>query len=140
MRCHYGKLRKSHIGLRTIKCKNIFASLFSIHNTISLSRHEQVCLSGLLFQCCLLLQTLPSSPHLHLQVSCHSMCFVSLFLDIRLNILTFKFLTTSETHSFAYGLLILLQLPLNLLILILKGKNIGSSPLRLTICGLVLHS
>ena len=27
--------------------KNIFACLFSIHNTISLSRHEQVCLSGL---------------------------------------------------------------------------------------------
>ena len=26
--------------------KNIFACLFSIHNTISLSRHEQVCLSG----------------------------------------------------------------------------------------------
>ena len=26
-------------------CKNIFACLFSIHNTISLSRHEQVCLS-----------------------------------------------------------------------------------------------
>ena len=24
--------------------KNIFACLFSIHNTISLSRHEQVCL------------------------------------------------------------------------------------------------
>ena len=30
--------------------KNIFACLFSIHNTISLSRHEQVCLSGLRFQ------------------------------------------------------------------------------------------
>ena len=25
-------------------CKNIFACLFSVHNTISLSRHEQVCL------------------------------------------------------------------------------------------------
>ena len=24
--------------------KNIFACLFSVHNTISLSRHEQVCL------------------------------------------------------------------------------------------------
>ena len=24
--------------------KNIFASLFGVHNTISLSRHEQVCL------------------------------------------------------------------------------------------------
>ena len=29
--------------------KNIFACLFSIHNTISLSCHEQVCLSGLCF-------------------------------------------------------------------------------------------
>ena len=29
--------------------KNIFASLFSVHKTISLSRHEQVCLSGLRF-------------------------------------------------------------------------------------------
>ena len=30
--------------------KNIFACLFNIHNTISLSRHEQVCLSGLSFE------------------------------------------------------------------------------------------
>ena len=30
--------------------KNIFACLFSIHNTISLSHHEQVCLSGLRFE------------------------------------------------------------------------------------------
>ena len=30
--------------------KNVFACLFSIHNTISLSRHEQVCLSGLRFE------------------------------------------------------------------------------------------
>ena len=30
--------------------KNIFACLFSIHNTISLSRYEQVCLSGLRFE------------------------------------------------------------------------------------------
>ena len=30
--------------------KNIFARLFSIHNTISLSRHEQVCLSRLRFE------------------------------------------------------------------------------------------
>ena len=32
------------------KHKNIFAYLFSIHNTISLSRHEQVCLSRLHFE------------------------------------------------------------------------------------------
>ena len=31
-------------------CKNIFACLFSVYNTISLSRHEQVCLSGLRFE------------------------------------------------------------------------------------------
>ena len=30
--------------------KNIFACLFSVHNTISLSRHEQVCLMKLLFE------------------------------------------------------------------------------------------
>ena len=30
--------------------KNIFACLFSIHNTIRLSRHEQVCLSDLRFE------------------------------------------------------------------------------------------
>ena len=30
--------------------KDIFACLFSIHNTISLSCHEQVCLSGLHFE------------------------------------------------------------------------------------------
>ena len=33
-------------GLR----KNIFACLLSVHNTISLSRHEQVCLSRLRFE------------------------------------------------------------------------------------------
>ena len=30
--------------------KNIFACLFSAHNTISLSRHEQVCLMRLRFE------------------------------------------------------------------------------------------
>ena len=30
--------------------KDIFACLFSIHNTVSLSCHEQVCLSGLRFE------------------------------------------------------------------------------------------
>ena len=29
-----------------------------------------------LFHLCLLLQTLECNPHLHLQVSCHSICFV----------------------------------------------------------------
>ena len=52
------------------------------------------------------------------------MCLVTLVLDIRLNILTFKFLTISGSHSFACGFMILLQLLLHLLILILKGKRI----------------
>ena len=70
---------------------------------------------------CLLLQTLESNLQLHLQVSCHSMCLVSLVLDIILNTLTFMFLTTLGTHNFAYGSLILLQLPQHLFTLILKG-------------------
>ena len=78
------------------------------------------------FQRGLLLQTPASYLHLHLHVSCHSMCLVSLVLDIRLNTLTFKFLATLGTRSFSYGLLILLQLPLHLLVLILKGKNTDS--------------
>ena len=42
-----------HVQKTTIQSylpKNIFACLFSIHNAISLSRHEQVCLSGLHFE------------------------------------------------------------------------------------------
>ena len=35
---------------RKNKRKNIFACLFSVHNTISLSRHEQVCLMRLRFE------------------------------------------------------------------------------------------
>ena len=34
----------------TLVFKDIFACLFSIHNIISLSCHEQVCLSGLRFE------------------------------------------------------------------------------------------
>ena len=44
------------------------------------------------------------------------MCLVSLVLDIRLNTLTFKSFIASGTHIFAYGSLILLQLPLHLLV------------------------
>ena len=82
---------------------------------------------------------LASNVHLHLHVSHHSMCHVSLVLDIRLNTLTFKFFTTSGTYMFAYGSLILLQLPLHLLVLIIKGQERGSSLLTLTISGLTLH-
>ena len=84
-------------------------SINSLHSLLNLS----------LFQNCLLLQTLVSNLHLHLQVLWHSICFVSLVLEIRLNTLTFIFLTTSGTHSFAYGSLILLQLPLHLVTSIL---------------------
>ena len=58
---------------------------------------------------------------MHLQVSCHFMCLVSLVLEIRLNTLTFKSFIVSGTQIFAYGLLMLLQSPLHLFILILKG-------------------
>ena len=74
-----------------------------------------------LFQRCLLLQTIPSNLHLHLHFSCHSINLVSVVLDIRLNTLIFKIFTISGTQIFEYGSLILLQLPLHLLILILKG-------------------
>ena len=68
---------------------------------------------------CLLLQTIASSVHLDLQISCHSICLVSLVLNTRLNTLTFLFLTASGTYNFAYGSLISLQLPLHLFTLIL---------------------
>ena len=55
------------------------------------------------FHLCLLLQTLTSNIHLHVQVSCHFIYLVSLVLDIRLNTLMFMFLTTLGTHNFAYG-------------------------------------
>ena len=58
---------------------------------------------------------------MHLHVSCHFIDLVSLFLDIRLNTLTFKFFTLSGTQILAYGSLILLQLPLHLFTLTLKG-------------------
>ena len=43
----YSALYKKAKGY--ITRKNIFACLFSVHNTISLSRHEQVCLMRLRF-------------------------------------------------------------------------------------------
>ena len=89
--------------------------------------HSHLHLSS--FQSCLLLQTLILYLHLHLHVSCHSMHLVSLVPDTRLSTLTFTFFTMSRTHNFACGLLILLELPLHLFVLILKGKYTGSSPL-----------
>ena len=77
-------------------------------------------LHSFLLQRCLLLQTIASNLHIHLHVLCHFIFFVSLVLDIRLNTFAFKSFTTSGTHIFAYGSLILLQLPLHLLALILN--------------------
>ena len=71
------------------------------------------------FHLCLWLPTLASNIDLHLHVLCHSICLVSLILEIRLNTLTFTFLITSGTHNLAYGSLIVLQLPLHLFIVIL---------------------
>ena len=51
---------------------------------------------------------------MHLQVLRHSICLASLVLGIRLNTLTFKSFTVSGTQVFAYGSLMLLQLPLHL--------------------------
>ena len=44
--CIYNPHKKYISDIR----KNIFACLFSVHNTISLSRHEQVCLMRLRFE------------------------------------------------------------------------------------------
>ena len=86
----------------------------------------------------MLLQALASSLHLHLQDSRHFICLVSLVFDIKFNTLTFKVFAVSGTHNFAYGSLILLQLPLHLFGLILKGKkNASSSLLTLTISDLI---
>ena len=85
-------------------------SINSLHSHLHLS----------LSQRCLSSQAPASNLYLYLQVSCHFICLASLVLDIRLNALLFMFLTTSGTHNFAYGSLILLQLPLHLPILTLQ--------------------
>ena len=73
------------------------------------------------FHICLLLQKTEVNLHMHSQVSCHTICLVSLILAIILNTLTLIFLVMSGTHNLANGLLILLQLPLHLFTLILQG-------------------
>ena len=83
------------------------------------SLHSHLHLSS--FHLCLLLQTLAINLLMHLQVSCQTICLVSLILDIKLNTLTFMFLMISGTHNLAYGLLIPLQLPPYLITLLLKG-------------------
>ena len=73
-----------------------------------------------LFQRCLLFQTIASNLHSHLHFSCHFIFFVSLVLDIKLNTLTFKSFTPLGAHIFLQRSLILLQMPLHLLVLMLK--------------------
>ena len=94
-------------------------SLSYLPLSINSSLHSHLHLSS--FHLCLLLQTLTSNLHLHLQVSYHFMCLVGKLHEIKLNILTFTFLTISGTHNLAHGSLVLLQLPLHLFTLILKG-------------------
>ena len=102
-------LSHSHLQLLGFQINSLSHTPLSIN-----SLYPDIHLSS--FRLCLLLQTLASNLHLHLQVSYHSICLVSVVLDIRLGTLTFVSLTT---HNLAYGPLILLQLPLHVFILIL---------------------
>ena len=112
-------IRIFHSDTSNVINMNVFVRLFA-HIPLSFNAlYSHLHLS--LFHRCLLLQTLAFHLHLHLRVSCHSMCLVSLVLYIRLNTLTFIFLTTSETHKFECGSFILLQLPQYLFTLILQG-------------------
>ena len=60
-----------------------------------------------------------SDLNLYLQISSTFLYLVSIALDIRLNTSRFMILTTSGIQIFANGWMILLQLPLDLLILTL---------------------
>ena len=42
--------QKRVVSPKLNKCKNLFPCLFSVHNTVSLSCHEQVCLIRLHFE------------------------------------------------------------------------------------------
>ena len=75
--------------------------LYSLHSHLHLSSFHHF----------LLLQTLATSLHVHLQVSYYFMYRVFIVLEIRLNAFTFLFLLILRTRNFAYGSLILLQLP-----------------------------
>ena len=71
-------------------------ALSHIHLSIN-SLNSHLYLSS--FHLFLLLQTLALNLHMHLQVPCQIMCLVSLILDIKLNTLTFMFLTVSRTQD-----------------------------------------
>ena len=63
------------------------------------------------------LQTFGSNLNSHLQPSCHFICFVLFYHYIRSNNFTVMLLIISGIHTLEYGLLILLQFPLLLLLL-----------------------
>ena len=84
-----------------------------------LTKHSHLHLS--LFHLCLLLQIIGFNLHTHLQLSCHFICSVLFFHDIRSNTFALTFLITFGTHTLEYGLPILLQFPLHLFTLILNG-------------------
>ena len=86
---------------------------------IKSSLHSHLHLSS--FHIYLLLQITEVTLHMHLQVSCHTICLVSLIRAIRLNTLTLIFLAMSGAHNLANGSLIVLQDPLHLLTLIEYG-------------------
>ena len=68
--------------------------IYPLSHTILLiisSLHSHLHLSS--FHICLLLQTAEVNVHMHLQVSCHTICLASLILAIILNTLTLNTLT-----------------------------------------------
>ena len=99
------------LGFQINPLSHITFSINSLHSHLHLSS----------FHYFLSLQIFALNLHMDLQVSCHTMCLVSLILDIKLNTLTFMFLMISGTPNLAYESLIPLQLPPHLLTLILKG-------------------
>ena len=75
--------------------------------------HICICLHSIFFYC---YKHLHLIYNLHLHVLCHSICLVSLGLNIRLNTLTCMFLMVLGTHNLEYRSLIVLQLPLHYLL------------------------
>ena len=79
------------LGFQINPISHIPLSINSLHSYRHLSS----------FHLCVLLRTLASNLHLHLQVLFRSACLLSLVLYIRLNTLTFIFLIVSGTHNFS---------------------------------------
>ena len=70
---------QKHTWIQINSLSKLTLSISSLHSHLHLSS----------FQCCLLLQTLASNLHLHLQVSWNFMHLVSLVLEIKFNALIF---------------------------------------------------